>query len=187
MLDVKHPIFRPVSISDFNIVDFVRTPTGRKELFHLVTDLLDSKPSEANAFVVSPNPEARDAVALMSIYAAYLLGCYDGEHRAAFALLASVEHMYRQADRQQSQREALLRQQAEKASGVDGGSGHNKSVPKLGKSRRSAAYEAGAGAGAGVQEEGEEGWSSGEEAPAEAPRQVKTKQPRFEGRDLDMY
>lgn len=131
---------------------------------------------------MSPNPEARDAVAVVSVYAAYLLGCYDGEHRAAFTLLASMERMYRQADKRQSQAEAQQRLQAEQ-DGSQGSSSQssrsNMKISRPAKSRRSAAYEA-----AAVAQEGSGGEEEVEEAP-KAPRKVK--QPQFEGRDLDMY
>jgi len=41
---------------------------------------------------------ARDAVALISMYAAYLRGAHDGEYRQAFDLLFAVERLYQESE-----------------------------------------------------------------------------------------
>jgi len=69
---------------------------GRKDFYGALRALVEGNPNLAGADLASES--ARDAVAQMCIYAAYLVGSRDGEYRQAFELLYLVEMLYREAE-----------------------------------------------------------------------------------------
>lgn len=66
-----------------------RTKAGRTELFSLLRDLLhpDAPSSSREVLVRGAMPQKREAVALVCVYAAYLVGANDGAYRRGFELL----------------------------------------------------------------------------------------------------
>ena len=173
-----------------------------------MTELLNDTSGAQDGIVLTADTEGRDAVALISLYAAYLIGCYDGEYRRAFSLLSYVERMYRQAERQQSQEQARRKHQEEydaldrrhdSDSDLED-SGHHRSSGG-GTTKRSAGQSSsgdsnsGSGSSRGSQESaasyGEneeyyEGWGSDDETPVVA-KPVKTASTKRRGSDPDMY
>lgn len=62
--------------------------------------------------MLNENSQGRDAIALIGLLSAYLLGCYDGEYRLAFSVLSSVYQMYRESERYLTQQKALVKMRA---------------------------------------------------------------------------
>ena len=98
-----------------------RCHIGRRALHRLMEQLLTPDSPARSALVETSREGSRAAVALVSIYSAYLVGSMDAQYSRAFQLLFSVDQLFRDAEeyRQQLEEEEDLRQEWGGAAGSD--------------------------------------------------------------------